>query len=173
MKRAWLLGVLAFLAAAFVLSNSPAWAQATTSLRGTVTDPSGAAIPNATVHLVNTDTNLERTATTDEQGTYVFAQMQPGHYSVLVEGAGFAKFEQKGIELLVNLPATLNVKMKIGAATQTVTVTERVPLLNTTDASEGNTMDKTLIQNLPLEGGNVVQLLSLQPGVVYTSDRND
>ena len=172
-KRAWLLGVLAFLAAAFVLSNSPAWAQATTSLRGTVTDPSGAAIPNATVHLVNTDTNLERTATTDEQGTYVFAQMQPGHYSVLVEGAGFAKFEQKGIELLVNLPATLNVKMKIGAATQTVTVTERVPLLNTTDASEGNTMDKTLIQNLPLEGGNVVQLLSLQPGVVYTSDRND
>ncbi|MGH9780789.1 MAG: carboxypeptidase regulatory-like domain-containing protein, partial [Candidatus Acidiferrales bacterium] len=173
MKRIWLLGVMAILAVAFVLSNGTAWAQATTSLRGTVTDPSGAAIPNATVRLVNADTNLERTTMTDQQGSYVFAQIQPGHYTVAAEGPGFAKFEQKDIELLVNLPATLNIRMKIGAATQTVTVTERAPLLNTTDASEGNTMNKSLIENLPLEGGNVVQLLSLQPGVVYTSDRND
>ncbi len=173
MKRASLLFVLAIFSAAFFISSGTAWGQAATSLRGTVTDPSNASIPNATVTLTNTDTNLARTATTDQEGSYVFAQVQPGHYSLVVEGAGFAKFEQKGIELLVNLPATLNVRMKIGAATQTVTVTEQAPLLNTTDASEGNTMNRNLIQNLPIEGGNVVQLLSLQPGVVYTSDRND
>ncbi|MGH9864810.1 MAG: carboxypeptidase regulatory-like domain-containing protein, partial [Candidatus Acidiferrales bacterium] len=173
MKRAWVLGVLAILVTAFFVASGSAWGQAATSLRGTITDPSNAAIPNATVHLVNTDTNLERTATTDQQGSYVFAQVQPGHYRLAVEAGGFANFEQKTIELLVNSPATLNIKMKIGSATQTVTVTEAVPLLNTTDASVGNTMGGSEIQNLPLEGGNVVQLLSLQPGVVYTSDRPD
>ncbi|HVA72928.1 MAG TPA: carboxypeptidase-like regulatory domain-containing protein [Candidatus Limnocylindrales bacterium] len=157
----------------FFSSSGSAWGQAATSLRGTITDPSGAAIPNATVRLTNTDTNLERTVTTDSQGNYVFSQMQPGHYSLHAQAPGFAKFDQKGIELLVNLPATLNIKMKIGAATQTVTVTERAPILNTTDASEGNTMSGRSIKDLPLEAGNVVQLLSLQPGVVYTSDRSD
>ena len=173
MKRSSLLFLCAIFCAAFFISSGTAWGQATTSLRGTVTDPSGAAIPNATVHLINTDTNLERTATTDSQGSYVFSQLPPGHYSVLVAAAGFSKYAQKGIELLVNTPATLNVTMKVGEATQTVTVTEQAPLLNTTDASVGNTMSGNSIQNLPLEARNVVQLLSLQPGVVYTSDRSD
>lgn len=158
---------------AFFFSSGSAWGQAATSLRGIVTDPSNAAIPNATVRLTNTDTNLERTVTTDSQGNYVFSQMQPGHYSLHVEAAGFAKFDQTGIDLRVNLPATLNVKMQIGAATQTVTVTEQAPLLNTTDSSLGQTMGKNEIQSLPLEEGNVVQLLSLQPGVVYTTNRSD
>ncbi len=172
-KRAWLLYVLAILVAAFFLGSGSAWGQATTSIRGTVTDPSNAAIPNATVTLTNTDTNLERTATTDQQGSYVFSQVAPGHYSVLVEAAGFSKYSRTGIELLVNSPATLNISLKVGTTTQTVTVTEQAPLLNTTDASVGNTMNGSSIQNLPLEARNVVALLSLQPGVVYTSDRSD
>lgn len=163
----------AILSFALLLLSGPAFGQATTSLRGTVTDPSNAAIPSATAHLINTDTSVERTATTDQQGSYVFLQVQPGHYRLMVEAHGFSKFEQTGIELLVNSPATLNVAMKIGSATQVVTVTEAAPLLNTTDASVGNTMNGSSIQNLPLEARNVVQLLSLQPGVVYTSDRPD
>ena len=173
MKRNWTISlVLAFVALALFCVPA-AWGQATTSLRGLVSDPSGAAIPNATLHLVNADTGFERTAPTDAQGNYVFAQVQPGVYTVSVEAAGFSKFEQKGIQLLVNLPATLNVKMQIGAASQTVTVTEQAPVLNTTDASLGQTMGNNEIASLPLEEGNVVQLLSLQPGVVYTTNRLD
>ena len=173
MKRTWTISlVLAFVALA--LFCVPAvWGQATTSLRGIVTDPSGAAIPNATVQLVNPDTGFSRTAATDAQGDYVFNAVLPGTYTVSVEASGFAKFEQKNVQLLVNLPATLNIKMKIGATSQTVTVTEQAPLINTTDASQGNTMSGNEIGNLPLEARNVTQLLTLQPGVVYTSDRAD
>jgi hypothetical protein len=172
-RRIWHVLSLAFLGAAVLFFGGRVSGQATTSLRGIVTDPSSAAIPNATLHLTNVDTNLERTATTDQQGNYVFSQMQPGHYNLLVVANGFASFEQKGIELLVNLPATINVKMKIGSATQTVTVTEQAPLLNTTDASQGNTMNGSEISNMPLYARNVTQLLSVQPGVVFTSNRTD
>ena len=162
-----------FVCAAFFALAGQAWGQATTSLRGVVTDPSGAAIPKATVHLINTDTNLERTAVTGAQGDYVFSEVLPGHYVLQVEAAGFSKFEQKGVELLVNLPETINVKMKVGAATTTVEVTAQAPLLNTTDASQGNTMSGGQISDMPLYARNVAQLLSIQPGVVFTSNRTD
>lgn len=173
MRKFWPLFSILFVCTAFLVFTSSVLGQATTSLRGTVTDPSAAAIPNATVHLVNTDTNVPRVTTTDQQGTYVFPQVQPGHYNLLVEAPGFASFERKGMELLVNLPATANVTMKIGPATQTVTITEQAPLLNTSDASEGNTMGTLQLEQLPIEARDVVQLLSLQPGVVYASDRPD
>lgn len=173
MRRFWQVLLLVVFGAAFFLLGSSTWGQATTSLRGVVTDPSGAAIPNATVHLVDVDTNLERTATTDQQGSYVFAQVQPGNYVLRVDATGFSTYEQKGFQLLVNLPATINVHMKVGAATTTVEVTAQAPLLNTTDASQGNTMSGSQIDNMPLYGRNVTQLLSVQPGVVFTSNRSD
>jgi hypothetical protein len=157
-----------------LLFDAPlAWGQATTSVRGTITDPSGAAIPNATVHLGNTDTNLVRSASADAQGNYVFSEVLPGNYALNVEAAGFAKYHQSGIQLLVNLPATVNVRMKVGAAQETVTVTEQAPVVNATDASQGNTMGEVQLEQLPIEARDIVQLLSLQPGVVYTSDRSD
>ena len=174
MRRIGRVLLVGFLCAAFFLFiGGPVWGQATTSLRGVVTDPSSAAIPKATVHLINTDTNLERTTTTDQQGAYVFAEVLPGHYILDVDASGFARYEQKGFELLVNLPETINVRMKVGAATTTVEVTAQAPLLNTTDASQGNTMNSTEIENMPLYGRNVAQLLSVQPGVVFTSNRSD
>lgn len=157
-----------------MLAGSPAsWGQAVTSLRGNVSDPSGAAIPNATVHLTNTGTNAVRTAITDAQGDYIYLQVEPGPYRLEVEAAGFSKFAQTGIDLQVNLPATVNVKLKLGPQQQTVTVTEAAPVLNNTDASEGNTMGQMQLEQLPIEARDIVQLLSLQPGVVYTSDRTD
>ncbi|HEU5412002.1 MAG TPA: carboxypeptidase regulatory-like domain-containing protein [Candidatus Acidoferrales bacterium] len=173
MKRIFQVLFLTVLSAAFLFSARSSWAQATTSLRGVVTDPSNAAVPNATVRLTNTDTNTQRTTTTDQQGSYVFAEVVPGHYTLDVTANGFSTYEQKGFELLVNLPATINVHLKVGAATATVTVTEQAPLLNTTDASQGNTMSGSEIGSLPLEARNVTQLLTLQPGVVFTSDRPD
>lgn len=173
MRRFWQALLLLVAGVAFISLSSSVWGQATTSLRGAVTDPSNAAIPNATVHLINADTSAERTATTDQQGSYVFTELVPGHYVLHVEAAGFSTYEQKGFQLLVNLPATINVRMKVGAATTTVEVTAAAPLLNTTDASQGNTMSGSQIDSMPLYGRNVTQLLSVQPGVVFTSNRND
>lgn len=173
MKRTWTVSLVVAFVALVLFCVPAAWGQATTSLRGAVNDPSGAAIPNATVHLANADTGFARTAATDAQGNYEFNAVLPGTYTVTVEASGFSRYEQKNVQLLVNLPATLNIKMKIGATSQTVTVTEQAPLINTTDASQGNTMSGNEIGNLPLEGRNVTQLLTLQPGVVFTSDRSD
>lgn len=173
MKRIFQISFLVALSAVFLFSARSAWSQATTSLRGVVTDPSNAAVPNATVRLTNTDTNLQRTTTTDQQGSYVFTQVLPGHYNLDVTANGFSAFERKGFELLVNLPATINVSLKVGAATTTVEVTGAAPLINTTDASQGNTMSGNQISQMPLDARNVTQLLSLQPGVVFTSTRDD
>jgi protocatechuate 3,4-dioxygenase beta subunit len=164
---AWLLGLL------LVLGVQPAWGQATTSLRGVVTDPSGAAVPNAQVTLTNTATNTVRTAVTGSDGAYAFTEVQPGTYTLTVEAQGFRKYERRNLVLQVSLPATVNVRLEIGAVSQVVSVTAEAPLLNRTDASLGQTMGSLEIQELPLEARNVPQLLSLQPGVVYTSDRAD
>ncbi len=158
---------------ASVLWAIAAWGQATTSLRGAVTDPSGAAIPGAKVTIVNPSTGVTRSATTAGDGTYVFAQLLPGTYVLNVEATGFQKYNQTGVVLRVALPATVNVAMKVGAVTQVVSVSGQAPLLNTTNASIGQTMGSTQIEQLPLEARNVPSLLSIQPGVVYTSDRND
>ena len=174
MKSRFALIVGVVLIGFFALAGSQAaWGQATTSLRGSVTDPSGAGIPNATVHLINTGTNAARTAMTDAQGEYIYLQVEPGPYRLEVDATGFSKYAQTGIELQVNLPATVNVKLKLGQQEQTVTVTESAPVINNTDASEGNTMGQMQLEQLPIEARDIVQLLSLQPGVVYTSDRTD
>jgi Carboxypeptidase regulatory-like domain len=161
-----------FLFGLLVLAGSPAaWGQAATTLRGSVTDPSGSAIPNATVRLFNTGTNATRVSTTSANGEYVFLLLTPGAYRMEIEATGFTKYAQTGIHLLVNEPATIDVKLKIGSQQQTVTVTEASGAqINTTDASIGNAIGEEPISQLPFESRNVVGLLSLQPGVTYFAD---
>ena len=166
-------GSVSLLAFLFVLlgGNQPVYGQAATSVRGTVTDPSGAAIPNATVRFVQIGTNSERTDTSNAQGEYSVLQITPGTYRLEVEASGFSKFEQTGVQLLVNEPATVNVRLQIGTQQQVVTVTESGPeQVNTTDASIGNAIGEEPISQLPFESRNVVGLLSLQPGVTYFAD---
>ncbi len=150
-----------------------AWGQATTALRGVVTDPSGGAVPGAKVTLVNPSTNMTRSVTTTTDGTYNFPELLPGTYTLTVQATGFEKYEQTGLTVRVALPATQNVRLKVGQVTQVVSVSGEAPLLNTTNATLGETMGSTQIQQLPLEARNVPNLLSLQPGVVYTGDRTD
>ena len=152
---------------ALLLATPVVRGQATTSLRGTITDPSGAAIPNAAVRLANKDINVERTATADAQGNYIFLEVPPGKYTLGVEAAGFAHYQQVGVLLEVSLPATVNVKMKIGPSQETVTVTEAAAPINTTDATLGNNFGTLQISTLPFDGLDATQILSLQPGVVY------
>lgn len=145
----------------------------TTSLQGTVTDPSGAAVANATVLLVNAESKTERTATTGSQGEYRFQFLPPGTYTLTVSATGFARHEQTGLPLLVNTPATVNVQLRLGRTTQSVTVTSEAPNLNMVDASIGDSFSETQVKQVPLEGRNVPDLLSLQAGVVYTGNRPD
>jgi hypothetical protein len=147
-----------------------AWGQATTSLRGTVTDSSGSAIHDAQVTVLNAATNFTRSAATSGEGNYVFVELLPGTYNLTVEAKGFKKYVQVGVPLRVELPATVNVRMQVGAAAETVSVTAEAPAINTTDASVGQTMEKGVIENLPLPAENAVLLLSLQPGVSFNGE---
>jgi len=144
-----------------------------TSLQGTVTDPSGNAIPGATAVLSNSESTLKRTMATGAQGEYRFLALPPGKYALAVTAKGFARYEQTDLQLLVNTPATANVQLKVGTTTESVTVSSEASIINMVDASLGNTFGETQVKELPLEGRNVPDLLSLQAGVAYTSNRSD
>lgn len=166
--------LVVWLVALFLLGTSLAFCQtSSTSVRGTVTDPSGSAVQGATVVLANNESKTARTVTTGAQGDYQFLFIPPGTYALTVTAAGFSRYQQTALQLLVNTPATENVRLKIGQATESVTVTGEAPALNLVDASIGNSFNETQVKQIPLEGRNVPDLLSLQAGVAYTGNRPD
>src|SRR5208282_4255635 len=151
-----------------------AWGQTgTTSVRGVVIDKTGATVANAKVTLTNAGQALKREMATNSSGEYEFLALPPGNYSLVVELAGFRRYEQKSLQLLVNVPTTANVTLEVGTTTETVEVSAQAVTLNTTDASLGNAFNENQVKQLPLEGRNVPDLLSLQAGVVYTGNRSD
>src|SRR6516164_5169703 len=154
--------------------GKPAGAQtSSTSLRGMVTDASGSAIAGATVTLKNTESGVERTVATDTSGELQFLQLSAGKYTLNISAQGFANYEQKDLALLVNTPVSTIVQLKIGAATESVTVTGEAPPLNIVDASLGNSFSETQVKQIPIDGRNVPDLLTLQAGVAYTGNRPD
>ena len=156
------------LAASFIAAQT-----SSSSLQGTVTDPSGSAISGATVVLSSNESKLGRTMVTGTQGEYRFLALSPGTYSLTVTAKGFSRYQQTDLQLLVNTPATANLQLKVGSVTESVTVTSEAPALNMVDASIGNSFDQTQVRQIPLEGRNVPDLLSLQAGVAYTGNRLD
>lgn len=159
---------------ALFLATTCAWAQVgTTSVRGVVTDKSGAVVSSARVALTNASQALTREMTTSSTGEYEFLALPPGTYALTVEVTGFRKFENRNVQLLVNLPATVNVTLEVGVATQTVEVSAQAVTLNTTDATLGIAFNENQVKQLPMEGRNVPDLLSLQAGVLYTGNRSD
>jgi Carboxypeptidase regulatory-like domain len=167
----WILWRIAVALLALLVMGNSAWGQATTSVRGTVVDPTGKAIAGAAVVLANFESKTERTTTTGEQGEYQFLFVLPGKYTLTVTAAGFRRHEQTDLQLLVNTPATANAQLTIGGTSETVTVTSEAPAINLVDASIGNSFDEVQVKQLPLEGRNVPDLLSLQAGVAYTGNR--
>ena len=169
-----LLGLASLFLMVCLISGTAAMGQAgTTSLRGTVTDKSGASVPEAKVRLENKSQAFERESVTGNTGEYEFQALPPGTYSITAEKDGFRRYEQTKLQLLVNLPATLNLTLEIGSTAQVVEVSAVTQTLNTTDASIGNAFSETQVKELPLEGRNVAELLSLQPGVAYPNNRDD
>lgn len=151
----------------FWVASALAGAQTgTTSLRGVVTDQTGAVIPAARVALDDPQrgTHVERTA--GAVGEYLFPQVQPGSYTLTAEAAGFAA-RSMAVQLVVAQPGTQDVALLAAGGAQEVSVEARSPALNTTDATLGDALESTAVQQLPSEGRNVPDLLSLQPGVLY------
>ncbi len=137
------------------------------SLTGQVTDPSGAAVAGAIVTLTNIDTNLIQTGQTDRVGTYLIRPLPIGNYTLAIDAAGFARYVQKGIILTVNLAATQDVRLKVGAGkAETITVTADAELINTTSAELGSTVNEAAISQLPLNGRDPSSLVLLAPGTV-------
>lgn len=154
---------------ATLLVGALAWGQTgTTSLRGTVTDPKQAVVQGATVTVTDPQTGFSRTVTTDDRGGYQVLQLPPSAYIVGVSATGFATIKHDAVQLLVNVPSTLNFTVEVQGQTVTVEVSDEPAHINTTDASIGNAFNTRQIMELPFEGRNPVEILSLQPGVTYT-----
>jgi len=150
-----------------ILSGASTPAQQITAIvRGTITDPSGAAVSNAEVTAVQRETGFTRTVTSDSQGAYLLVELPVGHYELFTEARGFQKFVQEGITLDVNQNATVMIHLAVGTATQEVHVRANAPLVETTVTSLGKTVQEREILGLPLNERHFTQLGLLQPGVV-------
>lgn len=145
-------------------------AQSTSQLRGAITDPQNAAITSAIVTLASPDIGFTRKVSTNAAGEYQFLQVPPGTYSVQVESPGFSKVTRSNVNLLVNTPTTLDLTMQVGQASESVNVSAEASTINTVDASVGNAFSELQVRQLPLQTRNVVELLSLQPGVTTNGE---
>jgi hypothetical protein len=160
--------VVTLLVAFLLVFQTLSFAQsATTSLRGTISDAKGLVVADASVTLSNAATGFSRTTKTDGQGVYQFLELPPAAYVLTVEAPGFAKTKRENIVLQVSNPTTLNLSVQVAGSSVVVEVTGEAPLVNTTDATLGNTFDSRQLTDLPSEGRDPASILSLQPGVVY------
>jgi Carboxypeptidase regulatory-like domain/TonB dependent receptor len=140
--------------------------QITGSIRGTVTDPSGAVVGGASVSARQTETGLSRTTTTDHAGTYLLLELPVGHYQLQVERTGFQTYSQEGISLDVNETARIPVALKVGAESEKVQVDADAEIIQAAVTSLGIVVSEREVLDLPLNGRNFTQLGLLQPGVV-------
>jgi hypothetical protein len=154
----------------FLVVGSLVWAQTgTTSLRGVVSDAKGAVLPDATITITDPQNGFSRTVKADGRGEYQLLQLPPSTYTVTVSGTGFAPMKEERVQLLVSVPSTLNFTLQVQGQSVTVEVSGEGAHVNTTDATMGNAFDSKQIEELPFEGRNPVEMLSLQAGVTYTS----
>lgn len=133
---------------------------------GTVTDQSGGILAAATVTVVDTQRGLVRTLTTDEAGEYNAPTLLPGSYTVRAESEGFKTLARENVVLEVGKEIRIDLTLQPGQQTQTVTVTESLPLVDAATATLGGTLNNADINDMPLNGRNYQSLLSLRPGVM-------
>src|SRR5260370_36603526 len=135
-RRNFIVRVNALMVALVVVSG--AFAQTgTTSVRGTVTDPHGASVPDATLTLTSSEIGVTLTTKTDKEGTYQFLEIRPATYSLTITAAGFAKVKQSGLQLLVATPRTNDLKVQLSSLTTTVEIGSSTQQINTHSATPG------------------------------------
>ncbi len=149
-----------------LLSCLGMWGQLYTgSITGTVKDPSGGGVPSASVTITNVATGFSYKAQSDSSGIYTVRNLPPGTYTEKVDVAGFAPFNRPNIVVDVNGNVTLDAQLALSSSSQTVTVAESATPLQSDDATTGQTLNRTAINNLPLVNRNVFDLAFLAPGV--------
>lgn len=142
------------------------------TIHGTVTDSTGAVVPNAAVTVVNTSTNIKTVASTDSNGYYIVPQVQVGGpYSVTISASGFQKFTTTGLNLSVNANREVDAKLQVGSSNTTVQVSASALQVETADTQLKQVMTAAQLEEIPLAGRDPQGLQKLEPGVVEASDR--
>jgi hypothetical protein len=136
------------------------------SIRGTVTDGSGASVSNAKVTAIQSETGLQRSSLSNAQGVYVLVELPVGHYRLEADANGFKKYVQSGISLDVNQTATVAIHLAVGTTTQEIEVKANALMIESTSTNLGETVGEREVLDLPLNGRHFTQLGLLQPGVV-------
>src|SRR5579864_9178618 len=163
--------IIVGLAALLILAAIPVAAQLPTgTILGTVKDSSGASIPGATVTVRNTETNLTKTAMTEQDGSYRFPELAVGRYEITASAAGFRTETHTGLNLEVTQQGVVNFTLQVGSTAQQVTVSSEIPMVNTQDSTLGGTVNETKMAELPLNGRNYIDLALYKPGV--NQDKN-
>ena len=137
-------------------------------IAGRVVDPNGAAVPGASVKVVNVARNTTANLTTNDEGLFEAPYLLPGTYQVLVEVGGFKKALQDKIEVAINQTTNLEIKLDLGTPQETVTITTEQPPINVSDPNLGQTIDRKRVDELPQIHGDPYTLINLTPGVAYT-----
>ena len=154
-------------AAVVLLTCLPLFSQGNAGrILGSITDQTGGVIAGATVTVTDTERGVARTLTTDEAGAYLAPSLIPGSYTVRAEAVGFKVVERRNILLEVGQEIRVDLTLQPGEQTQTITVTETIPLVETTNATLGGTLSNETINDLPLNGRNYENLLQYRPGMV-------
>jgi hypothetical protein len=163
---------LLFVSFAVLLALSAAsrsWAQSTGTIRGTVTDPSGAAIPHASVVATDTNTGINRTEASNESGIFVFPDLPIGSYALKITAPGFETQDRPALNLITGQVIDLPVGLAVGSQTQIVTVTSETQEIETSTSTVAQSVTQQQMRDLPLNGRNPLQLTTLTAGTVLTT----
>ena len=142
----------------------------TGAIGGTVSNPNSEVVPNASVTVKSTETNKEDTATTDDQGRFKISNLQPGIYSIAIDGTGFSPFIQDKIVVEVGRETTVNAALSIGPVSGSVEVTSEAPVINTSQQDFSTNINQTSINELPTNGRRASNYVLLTPGAVPDGD---
>src|SRR6266436_7737777 len=140
-------------------------AQTTSTIQGTITDKQGSSVSAAEVHLSSNALGTNRVVTSDDAGNYQFSAVPAGTYALNVSHAGFSSRRFESLEVTLNRTLTFNVELEVGKIEEIVNVSAELPLLETSSSSEGATITRREIEDMPINGRNYLDLLQLVPGV--------
>ena len=155
-----------------LVSCMPVWAQTTSMIEGIVTDQQGLAVTGAEIHVVNGAMGIDRTAKSEDDGTYRVLGLPAGTYTLTASKTGFVLTTVRNLEVTVNQTVTLNLSLKLGGQTEKVEVTSVAPLLESTTSSSGATISPQQIEQMPINGRNYLDLLQLVPGVAINRQQD-
>jgi hypothetical protein len=160
----------AIFAAVLCLAMSSFAQESRATLTGRISDQAGAGVPGAKVSIKSQQTNIVIDVVTNDEGNYSVSALQPGLYTVSVEGQGFKRAESDKVELLTATTSTFDVTLEVGQVGEVVTVNADAPLLEADSASRGQVVENMRISELPLVGRNPINLATLSPGVTFNGN---